>query len=132
MAHYEKTEPVIRDLESGDHHRWRVLWHQYLVFYETTPSEAKTDALWLRLMDDQNPVEGLAAHDGTSVVGIAHFFEHPDTWDERPICYLQDLFVAEEARRRGAVGAERSYPGRVAAADTSWAGAETRSGSWPF
>ena len=69
MAHYKKTEPVIRDLESGDHHRWRVLWHQYLVFYETTPSEAKTDALWLRLMDDQNPVEGLAAHDGTSVVG---------------------------------------------------------------
>jgi GNAT superfamily N-acetyltransferase len=48
----------------------------------------------------------------TSRPGIAHYLFHPAFWSGEA-CYLQDLFVAEEARGRGAA---RALIGAVAIA----------------
>ncbi len=37
-------------------------------------------------------------------MGIAHYLFHASAWAER-VCYLQDLFVAPEARGKGAARA---------------------------
>jgi GNAT superfamily N-acetyltransferase len=34
-------------------------------------------------------------------VQFAHYILHPHTWSLQPVCYLEDLFVAPEARRLG-------------------------------
>ena len=35
------------------------------------------------------------------LVGIVHYLPHADTWDERPICYLSDLYVDPSIRGEG-------------------------------
>ena len=35
------------------------------------------------------------------LLGIAHYLFHRSTWAHNRYCYLEDLFVAEEARGRG-------------------------------
>ena len=35
-------------------------------------------------------------------VQFAHYILHPHTWSLQPVCYLEDLFVAPEARRLSA------------------------------
>src|SRR5260221_7723664 len=38
-------------------------------------------------------------------VGLANYVLHPNTWSLRTLCYLEDLFVAPEARGSGAAQA---------------------------
>ncbi|WP_199443152.1 GNAT family N-acetyltransferase [Umezawaea beigongshangensis] len=54
---------------------------------------------WRRLLDD-GPVRGILARLDGRVVAVAHHVFHAGVWsDDR--CYLADLFVVPEARRRG-------------------------------
>jgi GNAT superfamily N-acetyltransferase len=36
------------------------------------------------------------------VLGFAHCVVHENTWETQAVCYLEDLYVAPGARRRGA------------------------------
>ncbi len=97
----EKTEVVIREPVDSDFSEWRVLWNEYLAFYKTTRSEPQIVSLWHRLIDPGDPVECLVAEVDERVVGIAQYLPHADTWDERPICYLSDLYVHSSTRGEG-------------------------------
>lgn len=81
---------------------WQSLWEAYLRFYRDAVGEAVTDATFARLCDPDGDMAGLVAvsADG-SVAGIANLVFHPTTWDISPMCYLEDLFVAREARGSG-------------------------------
>lgn len=92
---------MIRPVEPDDFDLWRLLWSQYLVFYETQLPEEHTFRLWERLLDDHDEIECLVAVDGDEVVGFTHYLPHADTWSDTPICYLQDLFVGPGARGGG-------------------------------
>ena len=96
-----KTEVVIRGAVEPDFSEWRVLWDEYLAFYETSRSESDTLSLWQRLLDAEDPIECLVADMDGHVVGITHYLPHADTWDERPICYLSDLYVHSSTRGEG-------------------------------
>lgn len=52
-------------------------------------------------MSNDDPVQCLVAEAEGDVVGFAHFFPHPDTWEETPACYLQDLYVEASMREAG-------------------------------
>ena len=100
---------TIRDLAADDEEAWRALWRGYCDFYETRIPGSVTDATWRRLMDADSPMFGLVACGGAGagpvpgpVIGIVNCVLHPVTWSEKPTCYLEDLFVATEARRMGA------------------------------
>lgn len=97
----------IREPKLSDRAEWEVHWNDYLVFYESTIPQAHTDKLWERIHDDDHPIRAFVAERTTdsSLIGIVHFFPHLDTWEIRPVCYLQDLFVAEDARLKN-VGTE--------------------------
>ncbi len=95
---------TIRELSPGDKDRWRELWQGYLTFYETEVMPAVTDATWRRLLNpEEDSMFGLVALDnGGAVVGFANCVLHPITWAEKPVCYLEDLFVDPASRNQGA------------------------------
>ena len=86
-------------LERGDRAAWEPLARGYKAFYRTETSPAEYDAAWERLLR-RHDVFGIGAKEGGALVGIAHYLFHASAWAER-VCYLQDLFVAPEARGRG-------------------------------
>ncbi|PLL13361.1 GNAT family N-acetyltransferase [Tabrizicola sp. TH137] len=89
---------VIRDAGPADEAGWRGLWDQYLDFYEVVLAPEVTAATWARLMDPASPVKARLAFDGGQMVGFAIHLHHPSTWVLGEDCYLEDLFLAPEAR----------------------------------
>ncbi len=93
---------TLHDLGEGDYQAWRPLWDAYCDFYQTEIAPWVTARTWARLIDPQVPIQGRVARSGGRVVGFAHHLTHPSTWHDGPVCYLEDLFVAPEARGTGA------------------------------
>jgi GNAT superfamily N-acetyltransferase len=56
---------------------------------------------WARLHDPAEPMHALGAYLDDRLCGIAHYLYHRSCWTIGDYCYLQDLFVAEDARGRG-------------------------------
>lgn len=93
---------LVRPLAADDRAGWDVLWAGYLAFYETVLDPAVTEVTWSRLLDPDEPMGALVAAGDGHVVGLCHHVLHPSTWAVGPYCYLEDLFVAPEARGTGA------------------------------
>lgn len=96
---------VVRYVERADYAGWRLLWDGYNHFYgRQGPSalpERITGATWERFFSREEPVHALVATQDGRVIGIAHFLFHRSTTRLTDVCYLQDLFTAEEARGCG-------------------------------
>jgi len=96
---------TVRHIEIQDKASWRELYHAYLKFYESEPVESSTELLWNRLTKGERAVQGLVAVSNGEVVGIAHFHYQISTWSDTSHCYLEDLYVAEDARGKGVASA---------------------------
>lgn len=92
---------LVRAPEAGDEKRWRALWQGYVTFYRQTVPEEVTAATWARMCDPGSGVMGRVVEVDGQVDGFATCILHPCTWTLRPICYLEDLFVAPERRGAG-------------------------------
>jgi GNAT superfamily N-acetyltransferase len=88
----------IRPLQSHDYAQWLPLWNANNL---GVVNEAVTARTWARLMDADENVCGLAAEQDGNLVGLLHYILHPTTGSLDPACYMQDVFVAENARRHG-------------------------------
>jgi GNAT superfamily N-acetyltransferase len=98
-------EPAIlhvRDLAPGDRAGWELLWRGYLEFYRADVADDVTDLTFRRLLDPGEDMFCLVAEQDGDLVGIVQCVLHRSTWTSAPYCYLQDLFVAPDARDRGA------------------------------
>lgn len=94
---------VARPVASGDETAWRPLWRAYLAFYGTELPEEIYATTFARLVDpDVKDHVGLVAEMDGRIIGIVHYIFHRHGWRIEPVCYLQDLFVAPEARGTGA------------------------------
>jgi GNAT superfamily N-acetyltransferase len=91
----------IRPLAAPDRAAWEPLWNGYLAFYGTTLAPGTSDITWARLLDPAEPMFALGAFASGRLAGIVHCILHRSTWSVGGYCYLQDLFVAEEARGLG-------------------------------
>lgn len=92
---------LIRDAEDGDETLWRGLWAGYLAFYGTDLQSSITDATWARIRDPGHPMGLRLAVRGGQPLGFALYLPHASSWSPGDDCYLEDLFVAEEARGTG-------------------------------
>lgn len=96
----------VRRLKQEDRDAWLTLWRGYCDFYKTPVADAVTEETWRRVSSGEGPIWGfgaeLATDGGPRLAGIVHYLFHPVTWATGPRCYLEDLFVAPEARGRGA------------------------------
>ncbi|WP_086820750.1 GNAT family N-acetyltransferase [Allokutzneria sp. NRRL B-24872] len=89
----------VAPLVPEDRERWEVLARGYKDFYKTVETDESYERTWRRLLAGDG-VHGVAARLDGRLVGIAHFLFHPTVWMEDS-CYLQDLFVDEDARGQG-------------------------------
>lgn len=96
---------TVRQIDIQDKASWKELYVAYLKFYESEPVESSTELLWNRLTKDEPEIQGLVAVSNGEVVGIAHFHYQISTWTHTFHCYLEDLYVAEDARGKGAASA---------------------------
>ena len=97
-----RDDLIIRALRPDERAAWEPFWQAYLTFYESSVSPATTDVLWRRLHDQKEPMFVLGAFRDGRLVGIVHYLFHRSCWTIGDYCYLQDLYVSEEARGLGA------------------------------
>jgi GNAT superfamily N-acetyltransferase len=96
---------TIRFAVPSDYAQWLPLWQGYNQFYgrsgETALADDITQTTWARFFDDNEPVHCLVAEEGSGLLGLAHYLFHRSTIATLPVCYLQDLFTAPQARGAG-------------------------------
>ena len=92
----------IRPIRADERADWEPLWKGYQAFYKVVISEETTTVTWARLHDPAEPMGVLGAYRGGRLCGIVHYLFHRSCWTIGNCCYLQDLFVAENARDLGA------------------------------
>jgi GNAT superfamily N-acetyltransferase len=91
----------IRPLRFDERADWEPLWKGYLDFYKTSVPKQTYDATWTRLHDPAEPMWLLGAYANGKLLGIVHYLYHRSCWTVGDYCYLQDLFVAQDARKLG-------------------------------
>ena len=81
--------------------QWLPLWRGYQAFYKADIPESVSDITWHRLLDAAEPMGAALAWNGDKAVGLVHHIQHRSCWTVGDYCYLQDLFVTDEARGLG-------------------------------
>jgi GNAT superfamily N-acetyltransferase len=92
---------VIRPVGANERAAWEPLWKGYLDFYRASVPKEVYDATWARLHDPREPMHLLGGYVDEKLLGIVHYIYHRSCWTVGDYCYLQDLFVAEQARGHG-------------------------------
>lgn len=85
---------------------WERLYAAYAEFYRTEQTPEMRERVWNWLQDEDEELEGFLALDaGGEPVGLAHFREFSRPLSATKGGFLDDLFVAPEARGSGAAPA---------------------------
>jgi len=96
------TNLLLRPPVSTDRAQWEGLWNGYLRFYRAKLAPEVTETTWARLLDAAEQPRGIVAEVDGRLVGLAHYLFHRSAWTVGDFCYLNDLFVSEDARGHGA------------------------------
>jgi hypothetical protein len=91
----------IKAIDKNDFDIWLPLWKGYQRFYEVDIPESVTLETWARFLDPAEPMHAAIAMMGARALGLVHSIYHRSTWTAGDSCYLQDLFVADDARGGG-------------------------------
>ncbi|TPE51355.1 GNAT family N-acetyltransferase [Amaricoccus solimangrovi] len=92
----------ITPTRASDEADWRRLWRAYLAFYDTERPDEVYAHSFARLVDPAvTEYNGLIAREDGRAVGIVNYIFHCHGWQPAGVCYLQDLYVAPEARGGG-------------------------------
>ncbi|MFI7696747.1 GNAT family N-acetyltransferase [Nonomuraea sp. NPDC049655] len=86
-------------LTEPDRARWEVLARGQDAYFDTERDDDAYERTWRRLIDDEQ-TRGITARLDGQMVGIAHYLFHASVWYAGR-CYMADLFVDAEFRRRG-------------------------------
>lgn len=90
---------IVRRLKFDDFPQWLPLWDGNNMGQRDEEVTAHT---WSRLVDADNPyVNGLCAEQNGEILGIVHYILHNTTGAVKPVCYMQDVYVAPTHRRKG-------------------------------
>lgn len=100
------TGITVTDVEQGDFDAWRPLFEGYADFYGTLLTDAAANQVWSWLHDPNHLLEGLLARDADGrAVGLAHVRACPRPLTGATMGFLDDLYVAPDARGSGAADA---------------------------
>jgi len=90
----------IRPIVRADYQSWLRLWQGYLEFYEAQLSAEITELTFDRILKGE--IHGVIAVDENGrELGFVHWLTHKSTWADKDVCYLEDLYVSNDARRQG-------------------------------
>jgi GNAT superfamily N-acetyltransferase len=80
-----------------------VLWRAYCASLDHAVSDEISEGVWVRILNPREPIWCLfVSTAGDEPQGFANYVLHPHTWSLKPVCYLEDIFVAPPIRRQGA------------------------------
>jgi GNAT superfamily N-acetyltransferase len=92
----------IRELSEDDFFNWKILWNEYLKFYQTSVEDIVYETTFKRLVSSRQPNQNaLVAAQDSDLIGLVHYIYHPHNWKIEDVCYLQDLFVLPSMRGTG-------------------------------
>jgi GNAT superfamily N-acetyltransferase len=89
----------------GDREGWDRLYSGYAAFYGVSQTPEMRDRVWAWIHDPGHEVDGLVAEGEGGLVGLAHFRAFARPLSATTGGFLDDLFVAPEARGSGAAQA---------------------------
>jgi GNAT superfamily N-acetyltransferase len=94
---------IVREARADDRAGWEKLWAGYVEFYQAAVTPEITATTWQRLLDPSEPMFCFVAEDAQTheLIGLVNCVIHRGTWAIENFCYLEDLFTAEAARKRG-------------------------------
>ena len=92
---------IIRPIGEDERAEWNPLWDGYLAFYKTALAQDVSDLAWSRFHDPDETMFALGGYVDGRLAGFAHYLFHRSTWAPKRYCYLEDLFVADDARGHG-------------------------------
>ena len=119
----------VRRVVASDEEAWLKLFRDYVVFYKASVPEEIIAQTWRRLLNqDDNMMALIATDDAGKALGIAVLVFHRSTWSAAWYCYLEDLFVAPEARGSGVARAliEATYAEEIPVAQLGLIGRRRR------
>lgn len=92
----------IRRITESDYLNWLALWNAYLDFAGAVLEDGITEHTWQRIVSPHAPLLCWVAEVDETLAGFAIAVLHEGAWVKQPVCYLEDLFVAEHLRGSGA------------------------------
>lgn len=93
----------VRRLLARDKAEWLSLFRGYIAFYQARVAEDVIESTWQRLIVGEPDFHRalLAVDASDKAIGLAHILFHRSTWSASWYCYLEDLYVDPDRRRRG-------------------------------
>jgi ribosomal protein S18 acetylase RimI-like enzyme len=95
----------VRRPVQADREAWDRLYAGYAEFYSVAQTPGMRDRVWGWIMDPEHEVEAFVAEGERGLVGLAHFRAFARPLSATTGGFLDDLFVAPEARGSGAAEA---------------------------
>ncbi|MFN7224386.1 MAG: GNAT family N-acetyltransferase [Paracoccaceae bacterium] len=92
---------AIRGATEADLGAWTGLWNGFLAYYKVTLQPSVTAATWARIVDPDHRMTCRMAFEQDRALGFAIHHHHCSSWVPGDDVYLEDLFVAPEARGKG-------------------------------
>jgi GNAT superfamily N-acetyltransferase len=92
---------TVRPLRDDDSAAWRQLFTEYGAFYTTDFTDDVLDRVWALLVEPAAAINAFVAEVDGTVVGLAHYRSHPDTFSGDLDWFLDDLYTSPEARGHG-------------------------------
>ena len=97
---------TVRPLHEDDRAEWEVLYQGYAEFYKVVQSAEMRATVWSWIFDPHKETEALVAVSGEGkLLGLTHFRPYARPLSATTGCFLDDLFVAADARGLGAAEA---------------------------
>lgn len=89
---------IVSPVVESDFVQWLPYWLSYQAFYQVQLSEQVTAHTWSQFLKADVPVHCAVARQGDRLLGFVHYVFHASTWADTDYCYLEDLFVSDQAR----------------------------------
>jgi GNAT superfamily N-acetyltransferase len=94
---------IVRPARVDDLPRWLELWRAYCADLNHSVPDEISNGVWSRILNPSEPIWCIFVSTASDEPqGFANYVLHPHTWSLKPVCYLEDIFVAPEIRGRGA------------------------------